>query len=69
MKQNTIWFCKIGIRGDVPLPDGADFPMRQAIREAFRQVTGLEADLVFSGWGGEYTEAEAEIARRQHGDR
>jgi len=46
------WTCEIsGPVGFSDLPDGADFPMREAVREAFRQVTGVESDYLSSGWG------------------
>lgn len=51
-----IWYCKIGWATD--LPDGADFPMRQAIKKAFYDLTGEFPDFLFSGWGAELTESE-----------
>ena len=55
-----IWTCKIG--GPVPaLPDGADYPMREAIELAYLKLTGREAQFNFSGWGGELTEPERAV--------
>ena len=53
-----IWECKIGEVGDALLPDGADLPLRQAVEEAYRKLTGQESTFCFSGWGGELTESE-----------
>lgn len=59
--KHQVWYCKVGIKGDVQLPGGADFPMRQAIKEAFFQVTGVEADFCFSGWNAPLTDIEESI--------
>jgi len=53
-----IWSCKIGEVDADLLPDGADFPMRMAIAEAYRSITGKEPNFIFSGWGAELTENE-----------
>lgn len=55
--SEKIWECKIGGTGG-ELPGGADNPMRDAIADAFREVTGVEAQFIFSGWGAELTECE-----------
>ena len=57
MKQ-TVWFCKIGSLENLAMPNGADLPMRQAIQKAFEEITGVNAEFCFSGWGGELTESE-----------
>lgn len=54
----SVWSCKIGEAG--ALPDGADLPMRTAIRAAYLQLTGEEPEFLFSGWGAELTEGERE---------
>jgi hypothetical protein len=36
---------------DIELSDDADGPMRTAVREAFRRLTGKDGDFIFSGWG------------------
>lgn len=59
-----IWTCKIGGVVD-DLPDGADFPMRQAIKEAYRRITGQDCDFCFSGWGGTLTELEQKVVEMQ----
>lgn len=57
MKEESIWSCKIGGTG-CDLPGGADNQMRDAVADAFREVTGVEAQFIFSGWGEELTEEE-----------
>ena len=61
MDNNAIWFCKIGEVDRLMLPRGADGPMRQAVREAYKNLTGKYPDFIFSGWGGELTPAEREV--------
>jgi hypothetical protein len=61
MKYNTVWECKIGCSKLIDLPNGVDFPMRQAIREAFFKITGENADFIFSGWGAELTQSEQNV--------
>jgi len=51
-----IWTCKIG---EIDFDQhGADAPMRRAVREAYIKVTGEDPAFIFSGWGGELTDAE-----------
>ena len=45
------WFCLIGPTDRNTLADGADFPMRMAIRDEFAKVTGESDDVCTSGWG------------------
>jgi hypothetical protein len=54
----AVWECKIGECDRNVLPNGSDTPMRQAIREAFIKLTGIEPEYIFSGWGAELTETE-----------
>lgn len=55
-----IWTCKIG---QVPsIPSGADLPMREAIAKAYREITGVDPEFIFSGWGGELDPFEQEVA-------
>lgn len=65
-KAPMVWQCKIGIVGSVPLPMGCDWPMRQAIREAFFRLTGVQADFVFSGWNAELTDGELRVLREDY---
>ncbi len=55
-----IWTCKIGEVDEVA--PGSDSPMRQAVREAYLQITGEEPLFLFSGWRGKLTEVEREVA-------
>lgn len=59
-----IWTCKIGGVYEGDLPDGADAPMRRAVEKAYREITGVDADFNFSGWGGELSASEAVVAKR-----
>lgn len=56
-----IWDCKIGEVSEGELPDGADLPMRDAIREAYLKITGREPQFMFSGWGGSLTPVQRKI--------
>jgi Lar family restriction alleviation protein len=56
-----IWTCKIGEVNADRLPYGSDWPMRQAIIRAYREITGQDADFIFSGWGGSLTEPERAV--------
>lgn len=61
-----IWTCKIGECDESDLLRdgkyyGADWPMRRAIQDAYRQVTGREANFTFSGWNGELDEIERDV--------
>lgn len=58
-----VWECKIGYSG--PLPVGADAPMREAVRRAFVELTGLEPSFLFSGWGGSLTDLEKSVIAHQ----
>ncbi len=60
--ENKVWDCKIGpFTGK--MIHGADSPMREAVQRAYKEITGQDADVCFSGWGGKFTEHElAELA-------
>jgi hypothetical protein len=60
-----IWTCKIGEVDVAELADGADFPMREAIRTAYRSVAGIEPKFLFSGWGGHLTKYERTVAENK----
>lgn len=57
----AIWYCKIGNLNVVDAPIGADFPMRDAVEDAFKKVTSYDCDFIFSGWGAELTEGELAV--------
>lgn len=59
-----IWFCKVGGPTDF-FQRAADIPMRNAIAKAFRDVTGLDPEFIFSGWGGELTEGERAVVENR----
>ena len=56
--RRQTWTCRIGTREGVEVPPGGDFPMRMAVKEAFRAITGEDAEACFSGWGDTFTEGE-----------
>ena len=58
-----IWECKIGEEHDVPY--GADFPMRQAVKDAYFKLTGREPEFCFSGWGAELDEVERQVVENK----
>jgi hypothetical protein len=55
----NIWSCTIGEVDSVL--EGADSPMREAVRKAYVELTGQEPKFIFSGWGAELTEVEREV--------
>ena len=63
--MKKVWSCKIGFAEDSVLPWGADLPMRQAVEEAFKQLTGDWPEFIFSGWGAELTEAELAVVENR----
>lgn len=56
-----VWECKIGPAMAAELPPGADRQMREAVKNAFRRMTGREPDATFSGWGGEFNPSEKAV--------
>jgi hypothetical protein len=65
MNQYQVWQCKIGVKGDIELPAGSDWPMRVAIQKAFFELTGVEAEFTFSGWNAQLTEGEKAVAENK----
>ena len=61
-----VWSAKIGYAHD--LPAGADLPMRNAVGNAFRDLTDEWPDFIFSGWGGELTEGELAMVEGREPD-
>lgn len=64
-RDGAIWDCKIGIAPgtSVRLPGGADEPMREAVERAYKDVTGLDAEFCFSGWGADLTDDETKVLK------
>ena len=56
-----VWECKVVLPDDTELPDGADLPMRDAVRSACEKMTGHWPRTIFSGWGGSLTEIEKSV--------
>ena len=50
-EKDEYWLCVIGPAKRSELPDGSDYPMRMAAKDAFVGITGREPDLCSSGWG------------------
>lgn len=63
MTAKKIWECKIGEVDSVA--GGADYPMRQAVAAAYREITGAEPVFIFSGWGALLTEAERAVVENR----
>lgn len=60
------WYCKIGEATD-PI-DGADNTMRSAVERTYEWVIGEKPAFIFSGWGGELTEAERAVVENRPPD-
>jgi len=58
-----IWKCQIGEVEEVS--NGADYPMRQAVKEAYRRITGKEPKFCFSGWNGKLSKTEKDVAENK----
>ena len=56
-----IWDCKIGEIDEEKLSSGSNSPMRKAVRQAYKELTGEEPKFIFSGWGGNLTKIERDI--------
>jgi hypothetical protein len=57
-KTEDFWSCKLGPADGTKLPDGADFPLRQAVEKAFFELTGKWPEIHWSGWGATLDEVE-----------
>lgn len=53
------WWCKIGPIDREKVPFGGDFPLRQAVKQAFSDTIGEHAVTCSSGWGMDEEEAQA----------
>jgi hypothetical protein len=63
-----VWSCKIGCKvGE--LPPGCDGPLREAVRDAFVRLTGMEPQFNFTGWGGKLDTFEREVVDEVHPNR
>lgn len=60
-----IWYCKIGEVASLPLMDGADWPMREAVSRVYQEITGEKPIFCFSGWGAELTEPERAVVENR----
>jgi hypothetical protein len=56
-----VWQCTVGETQRHVLPDGADGPMRDAVAERFKELTGKWPDFIFSGWGRSLTESQRAV--------
>lgn len=61
--DGPIWECKIGLKPGtkVHLKGGVDLPMCIAVEKAFKEITGLECDFNFSGWGAELDQYQKQV--------
>jgi hypothetical protein len=57
VKRSAVRKCYwIGIIGETEhkkLPFGADSPMRKAVEVAFKEVTGHDEEILYSGWSAD----------------
>ena len=56
-----IWQCKIGEIEELPNMNGPDYPMRRAVAQVYRELTGQEPKFIFSDWGAELSEPERAV--------
>lgn len=62
--MENIWTCKIG--GEInSLPNGADSPLRKAVEQAFKDLTGVDNKFCFSGWSGKLTPIERAVVENR----
>lgn len=47
------WICIIGETEWNDLPNGADLPIRQATKKAFKKLTGHDDNNCWSGWSAD----------------
>jgi hypothetical protein len=67
MEDNSVkeyWFCFVGPIDRSFVPEGGDWPPRQAVRDAMYNMTGIDA-ICSSGWGMD-EEEKREIEAVQH---
>lgn len=50
-ETDNYWYALIGPARRKNIPDGGDFPMRQAVQRAFSETLGADAAVCSSGWG------------------
>lgn len=67
--ERQTWTCRVGVVGSVTIPNGGDAPMRRAVTEAFKQVTGQYPEHCFSGWGDKWDEKELAVIEDRLPDR
>jgi hypothetical protein len=61
----SVWACKIG---DASGSAFKDENMRTAVVRAYEQLTGQQPDFIFSGWGGDLSEAERAVVENREPD-
>jgi len=51
--MKNYWHCYIGPVESENVKEGADFPMRMAVKDAYFDVVGKSANVCSSGWGSD----------------
>ena len=51
--RKCYWIGIIGETEHWKLPSGADSPMRKAIKKAFKEITGHDDEILYSGWSAD----------------
>lgn len=59
-----VWECKIVVPLDAELPEGFDFPPRDAAIRAVEQA-GIQVLDCFSGWGGKLTPMQEQLVGKK----
>lgn len=60
VEKYQAWTCTLVVPGDAELPNGFDFPPRDAARNAVLQA-GIPVVALFTGWGGTVTEGQLAV--------
>ena len=63
--KKEYWTCVVGPCESSKLPNGADFPMRQAIKQVVFNMTGEYPENVWSGWGCDEDEKNAILNKKE----
>lgn len=64
--REEIWTCTIGGMINSHIRPGGDAPMRQAVQKAYYELTGIEEEFCFSGWGCELTDSQREVVKNNN---
>ena len=63
-KRHKVWQCRVILDRDEKIPDGFDFPPRQAVKSVMEKY-GLNPLAIYSGWGHDTTKSEKEYLKNK----